>query len=169
MMLSWNIFLAFIWLACWGVASPEQFVIGFLFGFSFLYLLERTEVLGKSLYTTKVAATVGLSVFFVKELWKANIRVAEDLLRIKPQITPAIVAVPLDLKTDWAITTLANLITLTPGTLSLDLNEDASIIYIHTMYLDDSDKEAFIADIKNGFESRLLKLEESPSFERGAV
>ncbi len=159
MMLSWNIFLAFIWLAFWGEASFVQFFVGFILGFIFLWFLEFTEVLGRTDYSGKVKAAMGLVLFFCKELWKANIRVAMDIVRIHPRISPAIVAVPLDLKTPWAITTLANLITLTPGTLSLDLNDDSTVIFIHTMYLDNNDKAAFVAEIKNGFEARLLLLE----------
>ena len=159
MMLSWNIFLSFIWLACWGDTSFLQFFVGFFLGFAFLFFIESTGFMGNSGYTKKVIAVLDLIWFFCKELWKANVRVAIDLIRMSPKLTPAIVAVPLELQSAWAITTMANMITLTPGTLSLDLNEDNSIIYIHTMYLDNGDKEAFIKEIKEGFEARILKLE----------
>jgi multicomponent Na+:H+ antiporter subunit E len=71
-------------------------------------------------------------------------------------MTPGIVRVPLDVKTDFEITLLANLISLTPGTLSLDVSEDRKVLYVHTMYVGDKDK--FIEGIKSGFERRLLKL-----------
>jgi multicomponent Na+:H+ antiporter subunit E len=59
-------------------------------------------------------------------------------------------------ETNLEITLLANLITLTPGTLSLDVSDDRKVLYVHAMYL--SDKQAFIDDIKNGFEKRLLEI-----------
>ncbi len=68
----------------------------------------------------------------------------------------AIVAIPLDAKTDREITLLANLITLTPGTLSLDVSEDRRFLYVHAMFVEDV--ESFRDSIKNGFERRLLEL-----------
>lgn len=99
--------------------------------------------------------------YFLIELWKSNLRVAMDVLRSKPILNPAIVAMPVELEKNWAITLLANLITLTPGTLSFDLSADKKTLYIHTLYLDNQDKEAFVSAIKNGFEKRILFLERS--------
>jgi multicomponent Na+:H+ antiporter subunit E len=69
---------------------------------------------------------------------------------------PGVVAVPLELQTDAAITLLANLITLTPGTLSLDVSADRRVLYVHTMYLDDV--EQFRREIKEGFERRVIEV-----------
>jgi multicomponent Na+:H+ antiporter subunit E len=66
------------------------------------------------------------------------------------------VRVPLDAESDLEITLLANLISLTPGTLSLDVSDDKKVLYVHSMYIED--KEEFIHGIKNGFERRLLEL-----------
>ena len=68
----------------------------------------------------------------------------------------AIVAVPLDAKTDAEITMLANLITVTPGSFSLEVSADRSVLYVHAMYVDDP--ETFRREIKNGFERRVLEL-----------
>jgi multicomponent Na+:H+ antiporter subunit E len=69
---------------------------------------------------------------------------------------PAIVAIPLDLRSPLAITLLAQMITLTPGTLSLDVSSDRRVLYVHSMYVDDID--AFRRSIKDGFERRLLQV-----------
>jgi len=66
------------------------------------------------------------------------------------------VRVPLDAKTDLEITLLANLISLTPGTLSLDVSENGEFLFVHTMYV--HDKEEFIHSVKNGFERKVLEL-----------
>ncbi len=91
-----------------------------------------------------------------EELIVANLKVAFDIITPKDYMEPGIVAVPLDAETDMEITLLANLITLTPGTLSLDVSKDRKILYIHTLYLDDAEK--FRAEIKNGMEKRLLEV-----------
>jgi multicomponent Na+:H+ antiporter subunit E len=70
---------------------------------------------------------------------------------------PGVIAVPLDARTDAEITLLANLITLTPGTLSIDVSADRKVLYIHTMDLGD-DPVRFRREIKEGFERRLLEV-----------
>lgn len=74
----------------------------------------------------------------------------------KLDIQPGIVAVPLDVKKDVEIMLLANLITVTPGSLSLDISYDRSVIYIHVMHV--TDVEAYRREIKQGFEKRIGEL-----------
>jgi multicomponent Na+:H+ antiporter subunit E len=69
---------------------------------------------------------------------------------------PGVVAVPLDVREAWQITVLSNLITLTPGTLSLDVSTDCKVLYIHTMNA--TNVERFRAEIKHGFERRIKEL-----------
>jgi multicomponent Na+:H+ antiporter subunit E len=67
---------------------------------------------------------------------------------------PGIIAVPLDAETDFEITLLANLITMTPGTLSLDLSDDRKTLYVHAMYI--TDPEKIRHSIKHDLERRVL-------------
>jgi multicomponent Na+:H+ antiporter subunit E len=99
---------------------------------------------------------IGFFFFFLYELVKANIQVAYDVITPKFHMRPGIVRVPLDAKTEMEITLLANLISLTPGTLCLDVSDDRKVLYVHAMNI--TDKEAFIQGIKNGFEKRLLSI-----------
>jgi len=64
--------------------------------------------------------------------------------------------VPLTIKSDLGITFLANMISLTPGTLSLDVSNDKKVLYVHSMYI--TDRDEFINGIKNGFEKRILEI-----------
>ncbi len=73
-------------------------------------------------------------------------------------LCPGVVAIPLDARTDLEITLLANLITLTPGSVSLDLSEDKRVLYVHAMYIDGGDIEAYRRSIKEGLERRVLEL-----------
>ncbi|MNL15654.1 Na(+)/H(+) antiporter subunit E [compost metagenome] len=68
---------------------------------------------------------------------------------------PGIFAYPLRLTTDFEITLLANLITLTPGTLSVDVSEDKTTLYVHA--IDCSNIEAAKNDIRNGFEKKIME------------
>jgi len=97
-----------------------------------------------------------LLAYFVWELVLANLKVARDVLMPVKRLRPGIVAVPLDLKTDWQITLLSILITLTPGTLSLDVSTDRRVLFIHAMHV--TDPEALRREIKSGFERRIRRL-----------
>jgi multicomponent Na+:H+ antiporter subunit E len=84
------------------------------------------------------------------------LRVAFDVITPSQYMRPGVVAIPLTAKTDNEITMLANLISLTPGTLSLDVSDDRSVLYIHAMYVDDPDELRH--EIKAGFERRVLEV-----------
>jgi multicomponent Na+:H+ antiporter subunit E len=88
----------------------------------------------------------------------ASFRVALIVLSPRLNIRPAVVAIPLDLKRDDQITIFANMITLTPGTLSLDVSDDKKTLYVHTIDMDDIDK--FRAELKNGFETQVREITE---------
>jgi multicomponent Na+:H+ antiporter subunit E len=119
-----------------------------------LWLGQR--VVGPSNYFKKVYQVIGFALFFIWALIRANLRVAYEVVTPPHTMRPGIVAVPLEVKTDAAITLLANLITLTPGTLSLDVSADRRVMYVHTMYVDDV--EEFRREIKDGFERRVLEV-----------
>ena len=99
---------------------------------------------------------LGLALFFVRELILANLRVAYDVVTPRHRMRPGIIAVPLDARTDVEITVLSNLITLTPGSLSIDVSADRRFLYVHMMYIDDA--EAARRQIKEGFERRVLRV-----------
>ncbi len=53
---------------------------------------------------------------------------------------PGVIAMPLSARTEMEITMVANLISLTPGTLSLDVSDDRKVLYIHAMFLDNEEE-----------------------------
>ncbi|MPV86512.1 Na+/H+ antiporter subunit E [Ostreibacterium oceani] len=109
-------------------------------------------------YFVKLPRLVNLIVFFIKELFMANLRVAYDVVTPTTYMRPCVVAVPLDAKTDIEITILACMISLTPGTLSLGLSEDRSLLFVHAITFSTMDPEAIKQELKQGFEQRLLRV-----------
>jgi len=124
----------------------SNYVFGFVLSFIILYVI--TNGRGNAKYFKILPKLIAFVFFFLFELIKANLQVAFDVVTKKFYMTPGIVKVPLEAETNIEISLLANLITLTPGTLSLDVSEDRKVLYVHAMYV--TDKEAFIKDIKNG-------------------
>ncbi len=99
-----------------------------------------------------------LVLYFLYELLKANLKLAYEVVSIHDHMSPAVVAIPLDLTTDLEIMVFANLITLTPGTLSLDVSEDRKWLYVHTLYLDGGSTETFKHNLKKNFEQKILAI-----------
>lgn len=96
-------------------------------------------------------ALLRLVLLFLRELIVANLRVAAAVLfRRTDALAPGIVAVPLDLETDAAIAIFANIVTLTPGTLSIDVSTDRRTLFVHA--LDVGDPETFRRELKEGLE-----------------
>jgi len=152
--LTWNIILALIWVAITGEFSSANLVIGFVLGYVILAFAMR-DVKQFTHYAGKVPKVIRFLGFFVRELIMSNLRVAHDVLTPTNYMRPAVIAVPLDARTDGEITILANLISLTPGTLSLDVSSDRRVLYLHVMYLDD--EQAVHASIK-ALEARVLDI-----------
>lgn len=150
------IVLALIWAAMSGTFSGLNLLLGAGIGAIAVLLLRRS--LGKGQSLRKVRSVVSLALLFVYELGVSAVRVAIVVLTpdLKSALRPAIIAFPLSVKSDAEITLLANLITLTPGTLSVDVSEDRALLYVHTLTLDT--REALIADIAAGFEAKVREV-----------
>ncbi len=149
-----NILLTFIWVALTGNFTFSNFLFGFLLSFFILRMVTTGESRAK--YFRIVPKVVAFIFYFIYELVKANLQVAYEVMTPRFKMTAGIVKFPLDARTDLEISFLANLISLTPGTLSLDVSDDRKVLYVHSMYI--KDRESFIAGIKNGFEKRLLEI-----------
>ena len=104
----------------------------------------------------RVWAVIKLITLFLKELVMANIQVLFLIVQPKMPIKPAIFALPTVLEKDWEITLLSNLITLTPGTLVIDISPDSKTLYIHALHYDDADEA--INSIKNTFEKAIQEV-----------
>ena len=93
---------------------------------------------------------------FAKALLKANIDVAKKALAPVIRIHPAFLAVPMEAASDFEITSLANSITLTPGTISVHIARDHRTIVIHAIDIGD-DPEAVRKDVRETLEANILK------------
>lgn len=149
-----NLLLALAWGAMTGSFTLENLVLGFILGFVVLFGARR--IIGSSTYFGRVGRVIRFVGFYLRELVLANARVAADIVTPAMRARPALVAVPLDAQTDLEITILANLLTMTPGSLSVDISQDRKVLYVHGMFVDDPD--SFRREIKDKFERRVLEL-----------
>ncbi len=149
-----NIFLALGFSAVLGRLNLGGFIAGFVVGYGALWLSK--PLYGETRYFERLPQVLKLATFFGKELLISNLKVLWDVITPRHISRPGIIAIPLDARTDLEIMLVANLISLTPGTLSLDLSEDRRLLYIHVMFLDDIDQTR--RQIKEGLERRVLEV-----------
>lgn len=91
---------------------------------------------------------------YVVALVQANWQVAREVATPGLNITPAIIRVPNNTRTNLETMLLANMITMTPGTLTLEVDPESRDLYVHTLYF--TDHESFFAEIAK-LERTLLK------------
>ena len=149
-----NLTLSLAWAFAAGDLTAGRLAQGFALGYVALALTGRA--IGAGVYLRKSIALAKLVAYFLKDLVTANLRVAFDIVTPHHYMRPGVVAIPLDVETDIEITLLGNLITLTPGTLALDVAADRGTMYIHSMYI--KDPEELRREIKDGLEKRILEL-----------
>lgn len=149
-----NIFIAIMWMFLSESYEFSTFFVGYLLGIGLLYILKR--FIPDSFYMKRVWKFIKLILLFVRELVLSNIDIVKLVYKPKLDIEPGIFALPIDVKSNFEITLLANLITLTPGTLSIAVSEDHTKIYVHAMDIPDVEKS--INDIKETFEKAIMEV-----------
>jgi len=107
-------------------------------------------------FFVKIYQVVSFVIYYLTEMIKANILIATDILSPRPKMTPGILKIKLEVESDHEILSLFNLISMTPGTLSIDLSDDKKFIYIHAWHVKDVDK--FKENLKNTLEKRVLEV-----------
>jgi multicomponent Na+:H+ antiporter subunit E len=143
----------------WCAATDSFTLLNLLFGAvlaGFVLYFARAHTKGEHFWIRllRVAALVWL---FIYELVLSAVRVAWLVVqpRLNEQLSPLMIEFPLTVTRPGEISLLANLITLTPGTLSVDVSEDGKTLLIHALRVDDA--EAAIAEIRDGFEKAVAR------------
>ncbi|WP_142849643.1 Na+/H+ antiporter subunit E [Telmatospirillum sp. J64-1] len=149
-----NLMLALGWAVVTGGYSLGNLIFGFVIGYFALWV--SRPLYGSSAYFGRLVAGIRLATFFLYDLVMSSIQVVWDVVTPSHKSRPGIIAVKLDAKTDLEIMLTANLISLTPGTLSLELSDDKSILYVHAMFIDDPDD--IRRQVKEGMERRVLEV-----------
>lgn len=148
----WNIFLALAWAAATERFTPSNLIIGFVIGYGLLAIMPPLP--GAGAYYLQVREMLDFARFFAKEIIVSNLRVAYFVVAPLSKLNAGVIAVPLEDMTDAELTILANMITLTPGTLSLDISDDRRTLYIHTMYI--GEPEQFRRTIREEYARRVM-------------
>lgn len=151
-----NLLLALIWAMATSLFNVTNLLAGMVLSYLILWFINRRG--SHADYFRRVPRVVRFTLFYIGQLILSNLRVAYDVVTPTHYMKPAVIAVPLDAQTDIEIVLLANLITLTPGSLSLDVSPDRRTLFVHVMYVDNNDLEAARHKIKDTLERRVLQV-----------
>ncbi len=151
-----NILLAVAWVILTGSPTGQGYTIGFILGFAILALLEEH-------YARRCVLLIRFIVYILVEIVVSATQLGWNIVtpNLKEKISPMIVGVPLELTNELGLITLASVITLIPGTLTVDLTEDLSAdgnkrytLFVHSLYIQDpAEVKTYI---KDNFERRVL-------------
>jgi len=139
-----NILLALLWMFMWGSFGVYQLLTGMIVGYLVILLISR--IAGYKGYGTRLTDLLLFALYFVRILVKANLEVAWEVITPGHRMSPRFIRYPVDGLTDIQITVLANAISLTPGTLSVDLADQKEYLYIHAMYARDREQAVLAID-----------------------
>ncbi|MEB2281584.1 Na+/H+ antiporter subunit E [Lysinibacillus xylanilyticus] len=151
-----NLFIATLWLLLQDEVIPQfsTFLMGFIVGIGILYAMHRFY--GTQFYLRRVFSIIKLLWLFNWELLLSSYCVIRQITTPKLNITPGIFTYKTVLKGDWEITALALLLTLTPGSVVMEVCEEGDMFYIHAMDIEQS-KEAVIRSIGK-FEQAIMEV-----------
>lgn len=150
------VLVALAWAGVHGSFTLTNLLIGLVIGYAAVWLSRPMFGSQGTRALRRIPALFGLLGLFLWELMVSSLRVAWDVLTPRSRAEPRIIAVPLTVRSDLEIFALANLISLTPGTLSLDVARDRKCLYVHAMFA--GQPEELVARIKHSFERRVLEV-----------
>lgn len=151
-----NIVIAVLWmfLKDEDQANISTFFTGYLIGIIVLYLMHR--FFGQQFYMKKVWSICKLVLLFLKELILSSMVVLRQICSPKLKITPGIFTYETKLQGDLEITVLALLLTLTPGSVVMEIAEDGQLFYIHAMDIEQS--KADVIRSMSSFEAAIMEV-----------
>jgi multicomponent Na+:H+ antiporter subunit E len=127
-----NLILSLVWMFLTGSFDVGSFIVGYVIGF--VGIAFGRQVLDSNRYVHAVRGIVRLVLIFIYELVVANLQLARDILRPVPGFKPGFIAFDVRDLPPLETVLLANMISLTPGTVTVDSDDDGFTLYIHTVY-----------------------------------
>ena len=149
-----NIAIACLWVFLNGSYTMPTFVAGYLMGMLLLYLFGRSSE--HTFYMARLWRVIKLLFIFLREMVIACFQVFVLVIAGTKKINPGIIEYQTELETPLQVTLLANMITLTPGTITMEISEDNKLLFIHVLKLDNAD--AIRDGIRRNFEEHIKEV-----------
>ena len=135
-----QIFILFLFALLWPILVGELTAFNLLVGGALAVLLLSVLRGGGESFARRLGAFVNYLGAFLWELLLANVLIALLALRRRPRFYPNLIAVPLRLRSDGAISLLSATITLLPGTVAMGVSADRKLLYAHAINIKNIDE-----------------------------
>lgn len=151
-----NLFIAFLWMTLMDEDELKftTFFAGFLVGIGIIFFMHR--FFGTQFYLRRLYSSFKLLLIFISELTQSSIVVLRQILSPKLKIKPGIFKYETVLKSDVEVTMLSLLLTLTPGSVVMEVSPEGNTLYIHAMDVEQS-RAGLIKQLKN-FEKAIMEV-----------
>jgi len=126
-----NLLIAMVWMLLHDEWNTLTFMIGYIIGMNMIFVLRR--FFPTPFYGRRVWAIIKLLYLFGIEIVKSSVIVIAQIIRPKINIQPGIFRMNTSLKSEWEIMMLSNLLTLTPGSVIMEVAPDEGVLYVHAM------------------------------------
>lgn len=130
--------LVAIWILLWGSLTPANVSSGIGVVALVLWIMPVRFTL--RLPTFRPIPVLRLVASIVVDLFRANAVVSREVVTPDSSIRTGVVAVHLPLATDGMLTLVANVLSLTPGTMPLEVTREPPMIYVHVLHMHDVDR-----------------------------
>ena len=133
------VWLTILWVVLWRELSAANVLSGLVIG-TLAELARPWRALGQRSHTVRPLALLSFLGYFLFKLVESNIVLAREVVTPRNSIETGVIAVPLGAHSDLVVTIVANAISLTPGTLTLEVRRaETSTLYVHVLHLHDVD------------------------------
>lgn len=151
-----NIMIAVLWtlLMDEDAFHLTTFITGYITGIGILFLMHR--FFGSKFYLLRVWATIKLLLIFISELAQSSLLIMKQILSPTLNIKPGIFTYEHSMEGPYELTTLALLLTLTPGSVVMEVSADSKTFYIHAMDIEES-RDTVLRSIK-AFEKAIMEV-----------
>lgn len=151
-----NILIAFLWMLLMdeNELKTTTFFAGFLVGMGIIFLLHR--FFGTRFYLRRVFACFKLLFIFISELTQSSVLVLKQILSPRLKIQPGIFRYETVLRSDIELTMISLLLTLTPGSVVMEVMPDENILFVHAMDVE-NERDAILSQLKN-FEKAIMEV-----------
>lgn len=149
-----NLLIAMVWMLLHDVWNVLTFTIGFILGFFIIFSFRR--FFPTPFYGRKLWAILKLMYLFGIDLILSSIVVIGHILRPKLNIQPGIFKMETKLRTEWELAMLVNLLTLTPGSVVMEIVQEEGVLYVHTMDVKSSQQS--VIETKNKLEAVIIEV-----------
>lgn len=131
--------LTVMWVVLWREVSPANVLSGLAIGIVVIFVFPPHRI-SDTRYTVRPLRLLLFIGYFFWQVLVSNVVVAREILTPRDRVQAGIVAVPLAASSNLVVMVVANAISLTPGTLTLEVRRDPPTLYVHVLHLNDIDK-----------------------------